>query len=80
MMKTRVYTYMLFFYLSAIAGYGQDELPDNYLPISLKIQDEKLEGKSEYLEGFTFSMDLPSRFLKKPLIKKNYSQSFAIKK
>ncbi len=38
--------------------YGQNELPENYLPISFSIQDNKLVGKSEYLEGFTFSMDL----------------------
>jgi len=69
MMKTRIFTCSLIVCLSSILGYGQDELPDNYLPISLKIKDEKLEGKCEYLEGFTFSMDLPSGFLEKALDK-----------
>ncbi len=64
-MKTRIFIYLLVFCLNLILGFGQDELPDNYLPISLKIHDKKLEGKCEYLEGFTFSMDLPSGFLKK---------------
>lgn len=69
-MKTRIFTYLLIFCLNTILGYEQDELPDNYLPISLKILDEKLEGKCEYLEGFTFSMDLPSGFLEKAFDKK----------
>jgi len=62
--------FSMIFCLSAILGYGQDELPDDYLPISLKMQDEKLEGESEYLEGFVFSMDLPGDFLEKPFDKK----------
>ena len=44
--------------------FGQDTLPDNYLPFSFDILEDRLEGESEYLEGFTFSMDLPSDFLK----------------
>jgi hypothetical protein len=56
--------FLLIVCLGAFSGYGQDELPDNYLPISLTIHSEKLEGKSDYLEGFTFSMDVPSDFLK----------------
>jgi hypothetical protein len=49
--------------LGAILGFGENELPDDYLPITLKKQDGRLVGKSEYLEGFTFSMDLPSALL-----------------
>lgn len=49
--------------------YGDTELPDDYLPITLKVQDGMLAGKSEYLIGFTFSMNLPADFLKKPFDK-----------
>lgn len=41
----------------SLLGYGQNELPDNYLPITFRIQNNKLVGAGEYLEGFTFSMD-----------------------
>lgn len=68
-MKIRIFPYFLIFCLNAIIGCGQDELPDNYLPITFKILDEKLEGECEYLEGFTFSMDLPPSFLKEPFAK-----------
>ncbi len=64
-MRARVYAFLLSLCLNVISGYGQDELPDNYLPFSFKVQDEKLEGKCEYLEGFIFSMDLPAVLLKK---------------
>jgi hypothetical protein len=49
--------------------YGENELPDDYLPFTMKVQDGILAGESEYLEGFTFSMDLPADFLKKPFSK-----------
>jgi hypothetical protein len=44
-------------------------LPDDYLPITMKVRDGMLAGESEYLEGFTFLIDLPDDFLKKPLSK-----------
>ncbi len=46
---------------------SQDTLPDDYLPFTLHKLDNKLEGASEYLEGFTISMDLPQEYLKKEL-------------
>ncbi len=48
-----------------VSGTGQAELPDNYLPIIFKVQDGKLMGECEYLEGFIFSMDLPPDFLRR---------------
>ena len=63
--KTRLSACLLIVCIGVVVGYGQEELPDNYLPISFKIQDEKLEGGCEYLQGFTFSMDLPTGFLEK---------------
>lgn len=58
-------TYLLVILVNFNNLFGQDTLPDNYLPFSLNIFEDRLEGESEYLEGFTFSMDLPSGFLKK---------------
>ena len=49
--------------------HAETELPDDYLPITMKIQDGMLAGESEYLEGFMFSMDLPADSLKKPFDK-----------
>ena len=49
--------------------HAETELPDDYLPITMKIQDGMLAGESEYLEGFMFSMDLPADPLKKPFDK-----------
>ncbi|KPK24694.1 MAG: hypothetical protein AMJ70_01155 [Dehalococcoidia bacterium SG8_51_3] len=63
--KTRLSTCLLILCIGVVVAYGQEELPDNYLPISLEIQDTRLEGGCGYLEGFTFSMDLPPGFLKK---------------
>jgi len=48
----------------SILGYGQNELPDNYLPITFTIQKNKLVGVCDYLEGFTFSMDFKLDSLK----------------
>jgi hypothetical protein len=47
----------------------QDTLPDNHLLFILQIQYDKLEGASEYLEGFTISMDLPQNFSKTEITK-----------
>ena len=44
-------------------GTSHDELPDDYLPFTLHQLDEKLEGGSEFLEGFKISMYVPSEFL-----------------
>jgi hypothetical protein len=41
----------------------QIELPDDYLPFKFQQNAEKLEGKSEFLEGFTISMNLPPESL-----------------
>ena len=69
MMKTRIVAYSLILCFGAVLGYGQEELPDDYLPITFEIQDDRLEGGSEYLEGFVFSMDLPDCFLEKAFYK-----------
>jgi hypothetical protein len=66
-MQTRISACLLSFCLCAIWGYGQQELPDDYLPFTYQIQGERLQGESEYLEGFTFTMDLPQGFLEKSL-------------
>jgi len=68
-MENRVFVFLLILYLGVIIGYGQEELPDDYLPFRFEIQDEKLEGGSEYLEGFIFSMDLPKSLLEESLDK-----------
>ncbi len=41
----------------------QDTLPDNYLQFILSRQTDRLEGASEYLEGFKISMDIPPELL-----------------
>ena len=42
---------------------SQDELPDDYVPFTLHQLDDKLEGASEFLEGFKISMDVPHELL-----------------
>lgn len=46
---------------------AQTDLPDNYLPITMEKQGDTLKGACEYLEGFIFSMFLPSDFSKDKL-------------
>lgn len=59
-MKTKTLLILILILFSNI-GFGQQELPDNYLPIKFTLNDNnKLIGVSEYLDGFTFSMDLKS--------------------
>jgi len=53
--KSNIILFLIF--LSSLVR-GQEELPDNYLPITFTIKNNELVGKSEYLEGFTFSMKL----------------------
>lgn len=45
----------------------QEELPDDYVPFTLLQLDDKLEGASEYLEGFTISVDVPRTLFGKGL-------------
>ncbi len=40
-----------------------EELPDDYLPFTLYQLDDRLEGASIFLEGFTVSMMVPYEFL-----------------
>ena len=49
---------VLFLILLSTLIYGQEDLPDNYLPINFTIKNDELIGKSEYLEGFVFTMNL----------------------
>ena len=52
---------ILFLTLLSTFVYGQEELPDNYLPINFTINNNnELIGKCEYLEGFVFTMNLNS--------------------
>jgi hypothetical protein len=67
--RKRFYAFILILCIGVVVGYGQEELPDDYLPFSFHVADGKLAGESEYLEGFTFSMDLPEGFMEKPLEK-----------
>ncbi|MFC1502687.1 hypothetical protein ACFL6A_04685 [bacterium] len=46
---------------------SQDTLPDNYIPFTLYILNDRLEGASEFLEGFKISMDIPHELLKNGL-------------
>ena len=42
---------------------SQVELPDDYIPFTLHQLDDKLEGASEFLEGFKISMNVPGEVL-----------------
>jgi len=53
-------TALQFLILLSAFVYGQEELPDDYLPINFKINNNELIGKCEYLDGFTFSMKFNS--------------------
>jgi hypothetical protein len=66
-MRLKIAAYLFVISLGTISGNELKELPDNYLPMTFRIENGKLAGRSEYLEGFTFSMDLPADFLEKPL-------------
>ena len=56
-MNIRIFTRILILFLNTDVD-GEEELPDNYLPFSFKEIDDQLLGECQYLEGFTFSMDL----------------------
>ena len=61
---------LIFFFISCFSvcqSCTQDTLPDNYLKFTLHIQNGRLEGSSEHLEGFKISMDIPNKFLKNGL-------------
>jgi hypothetical protein len=64
-MKAKISVLIFLSCLTAVPGHSQEELPDDYLPFSFHKYETKLEGGCEYLEGFTFSMNLPSQFLQK---------------
>ena len=40
---------------------SQEELPDDYLPITLMRIGDRLEGESEFLEGYIICMSLPEK-------------------
>ncbi|MBN1582596.1 MAG: hypothetical protein JXA89_17940, partial [Anaerolineae bacterium] len=42
---------------------SQEALPDDYLPFTLHQLDDRLEGESEFLDGFKISMNVPSELL-----------------
>ena len=46
---------------------SRDTLPDDYLQVTLLKLDNRYEGSSEYLEGFTISMDISPDSLEKGL-------------
>ena len=43
------------------------ELPDDYIPFVLYPLDDKLEGESEFLDGFRISMHVPGDLLESEL-------------
>ena len=67
----KYYPFNVLFFLSFIVcslfarSTSQDTLPDDYLQFSLTIFDDRLEGTSKQLEGFSLSMDVPEEFLKR---------------
>ncbi len=44
-----------------------NELPDNYLPVSMIFRNGKLEGEASHLEGFQFTMEFPNSYSKEKL-------------
>lgn len=52
-------------YVCLLSGQAksQEELPDDYIPFTLYQLDDKLEGASEFLEGFEITMDIPRSLL-----------------
>lgn len=66
-MKNYLLIFFFVFCFSVCQSCVQDTLPDNYLRFTLNIQNDRLEGSSEHLEGFIISMDIPDRYLKEGL-------------
>jgi hypothetical protein len=66
-MKFKIVTCFILLPLFSVLAYAQEELPDNYLLITLKAAEGKLQGTCEFLEGYILTMDLPSAFLKNGL-------------
>ena len=66
-MKIVARLFLFVVFLSACQSPAKDttqgELPDDYLPITLLRIDDRLEGGSEFLEDFTFTMNAPQGFL-----------------
>jgi len=40
-----------------------EDLPDDYLPFEMRVCEGRLEGASEFLEGFTLTMTVPGELL-----------------
>lgn len=57
-MNFKTTLWVLFGFLFSSLLVKSQELPDNYLPISLTINNGLLSGESEYLKGFVFTIDL----------------------
>jgi len=64
-MKNVIYFFILLINFQQLLS--QTNLPDNYLPFSLKILDNQLEGGCEFLQGFRFTLDFPNKFSKDSL-------------
>ena len=64
-MIKRTITFLLILFCGFTAGFGEEELADDYLPFTLKFLENKLEGGCVHLEGFKVSMNLPGEFIKK---------------
>jgi hypothetical protein len=64
-MKNLIYVFI--FLTNFHQLFGQTDLPDDYLPFSLKILDNKLEGGCEFLEGFQVTLDFYKKLPKDSL-------------
>jgi hypothetical protein len=64
-----VWAMMLGIFAVPVFGEIQEELPDDYLPFVMVQLDDRLEGKSEFLEGFTITMDIQRQRLAEGLSK-----------
>lgn len=65
----RIAAHLIFFVILLGVCQGQaegtvkEELPDDYLPFEFLQHEDRLEGGSEFLEGFTLSMNVPKELL-----------------
>jgi|GEM_PF-1138026 len=54
-------------YLMNYIRFSKDSLPDNYFEIKLKKEGSSINGESQYIEGFRFSINIPDEYKTKGL-------------